>query len=125
MHFTTVITTIVLALATGASAWAQTKNGEWIANNNYHKSKEFDSGHIKFTYHEACSYHGSPGSYFIGPACRYWVDGKGKLAQGCMLFPSWTLLFDTNESCGVVCKRVAEDIIDCQPVFRGRRGDTS
>lgn len=36
MHFTAIVASTVLALATGANAWAQAGNGVWTANNWYH-----------------------------------------------------------------------------------------
>ena len=89
MHLTTVITTTVLALSTGTNAWAQAKNGEWIANNRYHKSIEPDSANIRFTVHEACTDRNAPvgSTSFVGPRCRYWIDSKGKIGNGCKFVP--------------------------------------
>jgi len=87
MHFT-ILTTTVLALASGTNAWAQAKNGEWIANNRYHKSIEPDSANIRFTVHEACTNRNAPVGLmsFVGPRCRYWINSKGKIGNGCELF---------------------------------------
>lgn len=90
MHLATIIASTVLALVTGASAWAQAADGRWIANNKFHKDPEFDSGHIKWTYHEACGNRDGTG-YSVGTRCGYWINGKGKIARGCMSFPSRTL----------------------------------
>ena len=36
MHFTAIVASAVLAMATGANAWAQDANGVWTANNWFH-----------------------------------------------------------------------------------------
>ncbi|KAI9150069.1 hypothetical protein HJFPF1_09823 [Paramyrothecium foliicola] len=73
MHFATILT--ALSLGTGAHAWAQAANGEWIAND------------VKYTINgygvwEACTYRNTNNLVPVGGGCRYWTNANGGIYSG-------------------------------------------
>ena len=105
MQFSTVFSAI--AFATGAHAWAQAANGEWIANNNPYGPMPYSGGASKsfpasvmfkmkltrwvVNAWEACTYHGSNALVPAGHGCRYWTNAQGGIFSGSKFNP---FLFD-------------------------------
>ncbi|WZH40723.1 uncharacterized protein QYS62_001661 [Fusarium acuminatum] len=82
MQFTTIFSTV--AFATGAYAWAQSGNGEWIANNELYGIMPYSGGAIKVW--EACTFHGSNALVPAGYGCRYWTNAQGGIFSGSKYF---------------------------------------
>ncbi|KAH7198999.1 uncharacterized protein B0J16DRAFT_331467 [Fusarium flagelliforme] len=78
MQFSTVLSAI--AFATGAHAWAQAGNGEWIANNQPYGPMPYSGGAINAW--EACTYYGSNALVPAGHGCRYWTNAQGGIFSG-------------------------------------------
>jgi hypothetical protein len=100
MQFTTIFSTV--AFATGAYAWAQSGNGEWIANNELYGIMPYSGGASKYSHlsyieivrlihyivkvWEACTFHGSNALVPAGYGCRYWTNAQGGIFSGSKYF---------------------------------------
>ncbi|KAI9152376.1 hypothetical protein HJFPF1_09606 [Paramyrothecium foliicola] len=69
----------ILSLVTGGHAWAQAASGEWIANM---KIYDVTNGGWPKATDEACTYRNTRERVPIGGACKFWLDGNGRIAYG-------------------------------------------
>ncbi|KAL2202347.1 hypothetical protein CC79DRAFT_1373970 [Sarocladium strictum] len=74
MQLIPIIVATMLGFSTGASAWAQAANGEWIAHNTF----ETIQGRYM---HQACTTRTGDLYREAGP-CKYWWDDKGTIHHG-------------------------------------------
>ncbi|KAI6753927.1 hypothetical protein HG530_013103 [Fusarium avenaceum] len=75
MHYATILA--ALSFGIGAQAWAQSGNGEWIANDT--KYYGFANALAAF---EACTYMNTNNLVPVGNGCRFWTNGQGGIHYG-------------------------------------------
>ncbi|KAM0232486.1 hypothetical protein ACHAP5_010711 [Fusarium lateritium] len=73
MHYTSILA--ALSFGVGAHAWAQSGNGEWIANDRYY---DINGLHVA----EACTYRNTNNVVPNGGGCRYWTNASGGIFNG-------------------------------------------
>ncbi|CAJ0550069.1 Ff.00g099990.m01.CDS01 [Fusarium sp. VM40] len=79
MHFTSTLSVLAtaLSLAVGTSAWTQSGDGTWVANNEWHYL--YRTG---WTAHQSCTWMNTEDPRAEGTACAYWTNGQGGTFNG-------------------------------------------